>query len=218
MVAREFRGQSASAEETFSSTTPRMMVKVLMVISLVKGLLMSTLDVSDVFFQVMQREDVVVSVPNWVKVAGGDLNLMFWQLQKCLPGQRNAATRWNEHLTSLLGELNLEHMQGTLFRHRERDIFLSAHIEDLLLIANEVDTKEIFKKLSRQLTLKIHDPYGVNEPGKLFYLKRQVEIGENAIFIAPNGKYIPKLAELLEIREAGESCSPPEIIPTAEYF
>lgn len=123
----------------------------------------------------MQREDVVVSVPNWVKVAGGDLNLMFWQLQKCLPGQRNAATRRNEHLTSLLGELNLEHMQGTLFRHRERDIFLSAHIEDLLLIANEVDTKEMFEKLSRQLTLKIHGPYGVNEPGKLFYLKRQIE-------------------------------------------
>ena len=50
MVAREFRGRSVSTEETFSSTTPLMMVKVLMVISLVKGLLMSTLDVSDVFF------------------------------------------------------------------------------------------------------------------------------------------------------------------------
>ena len=50
MVAREFRGHSVSTEETFSSTTVLMMVKVLMVISLVKGLLMSALDVSDVFF------------------------------------------------------------------------------------------------------------------------------------------------------------------------
>ena len=33
----------------------------------------------------------------------------------------------------------------------------------------------------------------------MFYLKRQVEIGEDGVFIAPNGKYIPKLAELLEI-------------------
>jgi len=47
--------------------------------------------------------------------------------------------------------------------------------------------------------LKIDGPYGVNEPGKMFYLKRQVEIGEDGVFIAPNGKYIPKLAELLEI-------------------
>ena len=47
--------------------------------------------------------------------------------------------------------------------------------------------------------MKIDGPYGVNEPGKMFYLKRQVEIGEDGVFIAPNGKYIPKLAELLEI-------------------
>ena len=86
MVAREFRGQSASTEETFGPTTSLMMVKVLMVIGLVKGLLMSALDVSDAFLQVMQREDVVVSVPNWVKMAAGDLNLMYWQLLKCLPG------------------------------------------------------------------------------------------------------------------------------------
>ena len=66
MVAREFRGQSASTEETFSPTTPLMMVKVLMVISLVK-LLLSALDVSDAFLKVMQREDVVVSVPKWVE-------------------------------------------------------------------------------------------------------------------------------------------------------
>ena len=149
MVAREFRGQSASAAETFSSTTPRMMVKVLMVISLVKGLLMSALDASDACLQVLQREDVVVSVPNWVKVAAGDLNLMFWQLLKCLPGQRDAATRWNEHLTNLLGELNFGHMHGTLFRHRERDIFLSAHIDDPLLIANKENTEEIFEKLTK---------------------------------------------------------------------
>lgn len=56
----------------------------------------------------------------------------------------DAATRWNEHLTNLLGELNFGHMHGTFFRHRERDIFLSAHIDDPLLIA-----KEIFEKLSK---------------------------------------------------------------------
>ena len=64
MVAREFRGRDASTEETFSPTTPLMLVKVLMVIALVKNLFIAALDVSDVFLQVLQREDVVVSVPN----------------------------------------------------------------------------------------------------------------------------------------------------------
>ena len=162
---------------------------------------MSALDVSDAFLQVLQREDVVVSVPNSVRMAAGNANLLFWQLLKCLPGQRNAATQGNEHLTNLLNDLNFEHMQGTLFRHRERDIFLSAHIDDLLLIASKEDTEEIYGKLSKQLSLKIDGPYGIEEPGKLFYLKRQVEVCENGIFIAPNSKYIPKLAELLGITE-----------------
>ena len=127
MVAREFRGRDASTEETFSPTTPLTMVKVLMVIALVRGLLVAALDISDAFLQVLQREDVVVSVPNWVKVAAGNPDLMHWQLLKCLPGQRNAAMRWNEHLTELLSELNFIQMQGTLFRHRERDIFFCTH-------------------------------------------------------------------------------------------
>lgn len=109
---------------------------------------MSALDVSDACLQALQCEDVVVSVPNLVKVAAGDINLMFWQLLKCLPGHRNAATCWNEHLANLLANLNFDHMQGTLFRHGERDIFPSAHIDDLVLIASKEDTEEIFEKLS----------------------------------------------------------------------
>ena len=85
------------------------------VISLVQKLMMSALDVSDAFLQVWQKENVVVSVPNWVRVAANDISLMFWQLRKCLPGQRNAATRWNDHLTQLLEELNFVHMQRTIF-------------------------------------------------------------------------------------------------------
>eukprot|EP00435_Cladocopium_sp_Y103_P026788 s4238_g6.t1 len=201
MVAREFRGQSASTEETFSPTTPLMMVKVLMVISLLRNLMLSALDVSDAFLQVLQKENVVISVPNRVRVAARNLALMFWQLRKCLPGQRNAATRWNDHLTQILGELNFSHMHGTLFRHREREIFISAHIDDLLLVASRADTEEIYGKLSQKLTLKKDGPYGADEPGRLFYLKRQVDIGEDGIYIAPNAKYIPKLVELLEITE-----------------
>ena len=101
-----------------------------MVISMVKGLMMSALDVSDAFLQVWQKENVVVSVPNWVRVAAKDISLMFWQLRKCLPGQRNAATRCNDHLTQLLEELNFTHMQGTIFRHKEKEIYISAHIDD----------------------------------------------------------------------------------------
>lgn len=90
------------------------MVKVLMVLALVRVLFVAALDISDACLQVLQREDVVFSVPNWVKVAIENLDLMYWQLLKCPPGHRNAAMRWNEHLSELLSELNFIHMQGTL--------------------------------------------------------------------------------------------------------
>lgn len=153
-----------------------MLVKVLMVIALVKNLMMSALDVSDKFPQVMQKENVIVAVPNWVRVAAENISLMFWQLKKCLPEQRNAATRWNDHLTKLLEELNFVHMQGAIFRHQERDILIPARIDDLLLVANRADTEEIYEKLSTKLTLKKDGPFGVEDAGGLFFLKRQVDI------------------------------------------
>eukprot|EP00435_Cladocopium_sp_Y103_P032273 s137_g8.t1 len=60
--------------------TPLMMVKVLMVVALLKGLLMSALDVGDALLQVLQHEDVVVAAPNWVRTAAANLDLAFWQL------------------------------------------------------------------------------------------------------------------------------------------
>ena len=55
-----------------------MMVRFLMVIAVVKGLLLSALDASDAVLQVLQREDVVVSAPNWVRMAAENANLLFW--------------------------------------------------------------------------------------------------------------------------------------------
>eukprot|EP00435_Cladocopium_sp_Y103_P052070 s1981_g16.t1 len=117
-----------------------------------RALFPRALDVSDAFLQVLQREDVGVSVPNWVKVVSKKPELMFWpwQLKKCLPGQRNADPRWNEYLTQLLDELKFENIQGTVFRHREREIYLSDHIDDLLLVANRANTEEIYTKLSEK--------------------------------------------------------------------
>ena len=118
-------------------------------------------------------------------------------------------------------------MQGTIFRHQERDIFISAHIDDLLLIGNRADSEEIYEKLSKKLTLKKDGPFGTEDPGRLFYLKRQVDIGEDGIYISPNAKYIPKLAELLGITERRGKSVPhhnaltvydAEAIPMEEYL
>jgi hypothetical protein len=50
-------------------------------------------------------------------------------------------------------------MQGTVFKHHHEEIYISAHIDDLLLVANKVDAEEVCAKLSENLTLKKGGPY-----------------------------------------------------------
>ena len=103
----------------------------------------------------------------------------------------------------------------------------SSHWRPFCWLPTRRTQRRFSRSCQKSLTLKIDGPYGVNEPGKMFYLKRQVEIGEDWVFIAPNGKYIPKLAELLEITKRRRKAVPHhsaltvfdvEIIPMEEYL
>lgn len=94
-------------------------------------------------------------------------------------------------------------------------------------MANRGDTEEIFSKLSEKLTLKKDGPYGVNEPGRLSYLKKQIDVVEDGLYISLISRYIPKLAELLEITDRRGKSVPhhtaftvfnAEVIPIEEYL
>ena len=93
MVAREFRGGSASSEETFSPTNLCVPLNMLAVISAIHNLCMAAFDISNVFLQVEQKEAVLIEVPSCVRVLLNKPSSLYWRLKKCLPGQRNAALR-----------------------------------------------------------------------------------------------------------------------------
>ena len=65
LVAREFRGAAASSMETFSPTSPLSFIKLLLSMSVTMNLMVSVMDISDAFLQVVQREFVVIEVPSW---------------------------------------------------------------------------------------------------------------------------------------------------------
>ena len=128
MVAREFRSDKTN-EETFAPTTPIAVVKLLLAMSSILNCCVSVMDVSGAFLQVRQQEKVIVLVPQWVQNILGT-GIKFWKLMKCLPGQRNAALRWNEPFTAMRNEFDFEPFQGgTIFKHKYLQQFLSVHIE-----------------------------------------------------------------------------------------
>lgn len=65
LVAREFRGGEASAEETFAPTSPLSVAKVLLVFALLRSLLIGVFDISFVFLQCSGE-----SLPMWKCRAG----------------------------------------------------------------------------------------------------------------------------------------------------
>ena len=102
LVAREFRAGDASNAETFSPTTPLSVVKMLIVLSLVHGLAIASIDVGDAFLQVPQSSLVLIEIPLWaLGQATHGQQKKFWVLKRCLPGQRVAASEWNKFFTEV---------------------------------------------------------------------------------------------------------------------
>ena len=56
--------------------------------------------------------------------------------------------------------------------------------------------------------MKMEGPFGKDEPGVIFYLKRQIEICEDAILIAPSSRYVQKLVGLLKISDRRPRTTP----------
>ncbi|CAK8995861.1 Retrovirus-related Pol polyprotein from transposon TNT 1-94 [Includes: Protease [Durusdinium trenchii] len=205
LVAREFRGGAASSMETFSPTSPLSFIKLLLSLSITMKLMVSVMDISDAFLQVEQREFVVIEVPSWIRTILQQPNLMFWKLQRCLPGQRNAALEWNRHFSKLCAEFQFCSFQGgTLYRHETERQFLSVHIDDIILVGEEACHRLFVEHFSKKLKLKADGRYGVEKPGTLFYLKRRITFDEEGLEIAANKKYVPKLSSLLEVQERRE--------------
>ena len=66
----KFRDGDASNYETFSPTTPLAVVKMLIVMSLLHGLSIASVDVGDAFLQVPQTPLVLIEVPLWALHSG----------------------------------------------------------------------------------------------------------------------------------------------------
>ena len=140
LVAREFRSGAQSTEETFAPTSSKYVVNILLILCLIHQLSILVCDIKDAFLTVPQRELVIVEVPSWIK---GEGSPQFWKLCRCLPGQRRAALHWNEFFESVvqqMGFIAFEPMP-TVFRHTDRRVYLTIHVDDLLVIGSDFDCK-----------------------------------------------------------------------------
>ena len=66
-----------------------------------------------------------------------------------MPGQRDAALRWFDHLKDALEELGMENHLSlpSLFRHRERALGIVCHVDDLIVAGASIDLSWFLEKM-----------------------------------------------------------------------
>ena len=205
LVAREFRGNAATDEETFSPTSTLSAMKVLISLCVTMRLWTVVLDVKDAFLQVPQQEYVVVQTPQWVKEMNPN-SPRFWRLLKCLPGQRNAALRWYEYFRKVVEEEKFEAYEGmpTVMRHATKRIFLTIHVDDVLAVGAREDVQWFVDKFSKKFSVKSSELVSVETGGEVSYLKKRISFiprgsQRGGVVVRPNKSYIPKLVDMFKM-------------------
>ena len=152
IVAREYRAGATSTAETFSPTASNAAARLVLILHLLNPTwVILVLDIKDAYLQVPQQEEVLVTISDWMKKAYNIGEGIVWRLKRCLPGQRNAATRWYEHLRSILERLGFEFSQHVpaLAKHKTRAICISIHVDDELLAGQREDSLWLVEELEK---------------------------------------------------------------------
>ena len=201
IVAREFKTTSTD-ENNFSPTSSFASVRMLLVLALIYGLAITALDVKDAFLMVPQMEILYVKIPQWIRQWTGSPNT-HWLLKRCLPGQRNAALRWHQHIGQLCEQAELEAFPGapTIFRHRDfnRKVFVNIHVDDILLVCKPGDVEWFQATVGATLTMKVDGPHMPGDGSQVMYLKKRMTMRPGGILMQPNATYIPKLVGLMKV-------------------
>ena len=217
IVAREYRVGATSTAETFSPTASNAAARLVLILHLLNPTwVILVLDIKDAYLQVPQQEEVLVTISDWMKKACNIGEGIVWRLKRCLPGQRNAATRWYEHLRSILERLGFEFSQHVpaLAKHKTKAVCISIHVDDELLAGQREDSLWLVEELEKVFRVEKEGPYPLNRNGngeELRYLKRKYVFVGEGIVAQPNEKYIKKLLELYDLGRLKSKATPEHV-------
>ena len=162
------------------------------------------MDIKDVLLLVPRRECVVVTVPQWWKpedhVPGVD---GFWILQRCLPGQLNAAAHFFDFLTEHMKDgFESTPLLPSLFRHKTKSLVMCSHVDDLILCGERGELVWLVGEIEKRFTISGGDvvPSPHQDPQEpVRFLKKRCYFTTNGVLIAPHEKYVDELVKLYDL-------------------
>ena len=143
-----------------------------------------------------------MKIPMWIRRWTGNPHT-HWLLKRCLPGQRNAALRWHQHIGGLCEQAGLEAFPGgpTILRQRDlnRKVFVNIHVDDILLVCNPGDMEWFQSTVGATLTMKVDGPHTPESGSQLMCFKKRITMRPGGILLQPNSTYIPKFVALMKV-------------------
>lgn len=121
----------------------------------IKGWKLATLDVKDAYLMCPQRKRVRVTVDK--KVADALQIPHDWLLGRILPGQREGASEWFQHLKGILQSAGLKQCKEapTVWGNDDHTIALLIHVDDLIVTGTDSAMEPLLQKLKESYKVSV---------------------------------------------------------------
>ena len=208
-VAREFKAGDRGSASTFAPTSGAG-ARLIMIAHCCYQWLLAFLDVKDAFLLVPQKEKILVQKPSWWL---DDKPSRFWCLNRCLPGQRNAAARVFDFLCEHLQSLGMTNtpLLPSLFRHKEKELVLCSHVDDLVVGGTRDAVSWLVKELKSKFTLQGGDLIPADDQDDMEpvrFLKKRHYFTQAGVIISPHEKYADELVKLYGLQHRRPKTTP----------
>ena len=170
LVARQFKN-SIDLDATFAPTSMMMLPKKLIhyLLNVRSEFVVVTLDIKDAFLMAAQpaNERAYIQIEERI-----------YQLLRCLPGQRTAASQWFGLFASACREFGMEQdlMQPTLMM-MDSLLYLTVHVDDVFMVGREDKVRELIRYFKEEKQWNVEEKGPFRQGDKFFYLKRQFNLG-----------------------------------------
>ena len=92
-----------------------------------------------------------------------------------------------------------EHQQSLVTEMSTERLFVSIHVDDILLVCKPGDVEWFQSTVSATLTMKVDGPHMPGDGSQVMYLKKRMTKKPGGILVQPNATYNPKLVGLMEV-------------------
>ena len=192
LVARDYAWINPNRTDTFAPAGGQSLLRLIPCIAQLKGWKLATLDVKDAYLMCPQKKNIRVTVDKEVAEA---LQIpRDWLLGRVLPGQREGASEWFQHLKGTLQGAGLKQCAEapTVWSNDTHTIALLIHVDDLIVTGTEEAMSSLLQKLEESYKVSV-------EMGdQVSFLKRTVTSEGGTTKIQVNDKYLDGIVSLFE--------------------